>query len=59
MKVPLSRVHTDQDLKDRIGRVIDSGSFILGPECKAFESELASWLGRKHVVKLKKPVGGE
>ncbi|HVY60282.1 MAG TPA: DegT/DnrJ/EryC1/StrS family aminotransferase [Planctomycetota bacterium] len=50
MKVPLSKVYTDQELKDRVCKVIDSGTFILGPECKAFEAELAQWLGKKHVV---------
>ena len=50
VRVPLSKVYIDQDMKDAVLRVMDSGSFILGPECKAFEAELAAWSGRKHVV---------
>jgi dTDP-4-amino-4,6-dideoxygalactose transaminase len=33
------------ELKDRIGRVVDSGRFILGPEVQAFEAEAAAYLG--------------
>jgi dTDP-4-amino-4,6-dideoxygalactose transaminase len=33
-----------------IARVLDGGAFILGPEVEAFERELASRLGVKHVV---------
>ena len=50
MKVPLSKVPVDDDLRQRIVRAIDSGQYILGPECKAFEAELAAWLARKHVI---------
>ena len=50
VRVPLSKVYIDQEMKDRVLHVMDSGSFILGPECKAFEAELAAWCGRKHVV---------
>ena len=34
----------------RIGAVLDSGHFILGPELEAFEHELAQFLGVDHVV---------
>jgi dTDP-4-amino-4,6-dideoxygalactose transaminase len=33
-----------------VGRVIDSCQFILGPEVRAFEAELADFCGAKHVV---------
>jgi len=33
------------ELKERIGAVLDSGRFILGPEVRAFEQETASYLG--------------
>lgn len=33
-----------------IARVVDSGTFILGPEVAAFEQELASYLGAEHVA---------
>jgi dTDP-4-amino-4,6-dideoxygalactose transaminase len=32
------------------GRIIDSGSFSLGPEVEAFEKEFAAYLGVKHVI---------
>jgi dTDP-4-amino-4,6-dideoxygalactose transaminase len=50
VRVPLSKVYVDEEMKKRVLAVMDSGSFILGPECKAFEAELAAWCGRKHVV---------
>lgn len=33
------------ELKARLGAVVDSGRFILGPEVKAFEEEAAAYLG--------------
>lgn len=33
-----------------IARVLDRGSYILGPEVEAFEAELAAYLGVQHVV---------
>jgi dTDP-4-amino-4,6-dideoxygalactose transaminase len=33
------------ELKERIGAVLDSGRFILGPEVRAFEQEAAGYLG--------------
>src|SRR5436190_10445569 len=50
VRVPLSKVYIDDEMKKRVLAVMDSGSFILGPECRAFEAELAAWCGRKHVV---------
>jgi dTDP-4-amino-4,6-dideoxygalactose transaminase len=38
------------ELKDRIAEVLDSGSFILGPEVKAFEEEVARFLGAGDAV---------
>src|ERR1700744_1292629 len=49
-KIPLSRVHQSETIDRRILEVVKSGNYILGPECKAFEKELASWFGVKHVV---------
>jgi len=33
-----------------IARVFESGTFILGPECAAFESEFAGYLGVRHAI---------
>src|SRR5580700_6937249 len=50
VKVPLSRVHQSEAIDNRILQVVRSGNYILGPECKAFESELAAYFGVKHAV---------
>jgi dTDP-4-amino-4,6-dideoxygalactose transaminase len=49
-KIPLSQVHHSPAIDSRILAVVKGGNFILGPECKAFESELAAFIGVKHVV---------
>lgn len=38
------------DLMDAVSRVIDSGQYIHGRECDAFESEFADYCGTKHCV---------
>jgi dTDP-4-amino-4,6-dideoxygalactose transaminase len=37
-------------IMERISRVVASGQFVLGPEVEAFESELAAYLGVRHVI---------
>ena len=49
-KIPLSQVHQSPAIDSRILEVVKGGNFILGPECKAFENELAAFIGVKHVV---------
>src|SRR6476660_3812307 len=49
-KIPLSRVHHSEVIDRRILDVVRGGTFILGPECKAFEQELAAYFGARHVV---------
>jgi len=49
-KIPLSRVYQSEVIDRRILEVVRGGNFILGPECKAFEKELADYFGVKHVV---------
>ena len=49
-KIPLSRVHQSAVIDRRILEVVRGGNYILGPECKSFEKELAAWFGVKHVV---------
>jgi dTDP-4-amino-4,6-dideoxygalactose transaminase len=49
-KIPLSRVHQSETIDRRILDVVKGGNYILGPECKAFEAELAAYFGVKHVV---------
>ena len=39
-----------ETLLERLGAVVTAGRFVLGPEVQAFEAELASYLGVRHVV---------
>ncbi len=48
--IPLSRVFQSELIDRRILEVVRGGNYILGPECKAFEKELAAYFGVKHVV---------
>ncbi|HEY1684303.1 MAG TPA: DegT/DnrJ/EryC1/StrS family aminotransferase [Tepidisphaeraceae bacterium] len=49
-KIPLSRVYMSETIDRRILEVVKGGNYILGPESKAFEAELAAYFGVKHVV---------
>src|ERR1700733_14400236 len=49
-RIPLSRVYQSELIDRRILEVVKGGNYILGPECKAFEAELAAYFGVKHVV---------
>src|SRR5436305_4542047 len=49
-KIPLSRVYQSETIDRRILEAVKGGNYILGPECKAFEQELAAYFGVKHVV---------
>lgn len=48
--VPLSRPPVDDEIKQAVLDVIDSGQFILGPQCRALEAELARDTGTRHAV---------
>ena len=48
--IPLSRPPVDDELKQAVLAAIDSRQYILGPECKAFETELARYVGVRHCV---------
>src|SRR5207244_9342103 len=49
-KIPLSRFYQSEKIDRRILDVVHGGNYILGPESKAFEQELAAYFGVKHVV---------
>ncbi len=49
-KIPLSRVYQSEVINRRILQVVKAGNYILGPECKAFETELAAYFGVQHAV---------
>src|SRR4051794_5080962 len=49
-KIPLSRVYHSETIDRRILDVVKGGNYILGPQCKEFEKELAAYFGVPHVV---------
>src|SRR5580700_7637075 len=49
-KIPLSRVYQSETIDRRILEVVKGGNYILGPECKEFEKELAAYFGVPHAV---------
>ena len=49
-QIPLSRPPVDDELKQAVLSAIDSRQYILGPECEAFETELARYVGVRHCV---------
>src|SRR5207302_2388992 len=48
--IPLSRVFLDDEVREAALRALNSGSYILGKECEAFEAQLADYVGTKHAV---------
>ncbi|HVP29504.1 MAG TPA: DegT/DnrJ/EryC1/StrS family aminotransferase [Myxococcota bacterium] len=57
-KIPLSRVTIDDEVKAAVLRAVESGQYILGPESKAFEKELAAYFGREHCVLVSSATAG-
>src|SRR5919201_898753 len=53
MRVPLFASSLESyapELHERLGAVIDSGRYVLGPEVQGFEQEFARYLGAEHCV---------
>lgn len=50
MRIPLSRPPVDDEMKQAVLAAIDGRQYILGPQCKAFEAELAAYTGTRHAV---------
>jgi dTDP-4-amino-4,6-dideoxygalactose transaminase len=50
MAIPLSRPPVDDEIKKAVIAAVESGQYILGPECTAFEKEFAAYNGAKHAV---------
>jgi perosamine synthetase len=50
MNIPLSKPYVDQEIKESVLEVIDSGQYILGKHSKRFEEEFAQFIGTKHAV---------
>lgn len=49
-KITLSKCFVGSEVEEAALRALRSGVYILGPECKAFEAELAAHAGTKHCV---------
>jgi dTDP-4-amino-4,6-dideoxygalactose transaminase len=50
MPIPLSRPPVDDEVKAAVIAAVESGQYILGPQCKEFEKEFAAYNGAKHAV---------
>src|SRR5437868_7333169 len=48
--IPLSRPAVDDEIKQAVLAAMDSRQWILGPECKEFETALARYVGVRHCV---------
>lgn len=48
--IPLSRPPVDDEIKKAVLAAIDGRQYILGPECREFEADLAHASGMKHAV---------
>ncbi len=49
-KIPLSKCFVNAEVEEAALRALRSGQYILGKECQAFETELATHAGVKHCV---------
>jgi dTDP-4-amino-4,6-dideoxygalactose transaminase len=49
-RVPLSRPPVDDEIKQAVLAAIDSRQYVLGPQCRQLETELAAATGVKHAV---------
>ncbi len=50
MNIPLSKPYINQEIRDRVLEIVDSGQYILGTQCKEFEKEFAQFIGVKHAI---------
>lgn len=50
MKIPLIKPYMDQEIKDRVCQVLDSGYLTEGPVTKEFEEAFRSYVGCKHAI---------
>ncbi|MCP3871097.1 MAG: DegT/DnrJ/EryC1/StrS family aminotransferase [Gammaproteobacteria bacterium] len=48
--IPLAQVFLNDEIRQSVAAVIESGRYILSGECQAFEEELAAYTGTRHAV---------
>ncbi|HSC74611.1 MAG TPA: DegT/DnrJ/EryC1/StrS family aminotransferase [Pseudomonadales bacterium] len=49
-RIALSQVYIDDEVRHAVMAALESGQYILGPQCRAFEEELAAYTGTRHAV---------
>lgn len=52
MKIPQVKVHVDDEIKQDVLKVLDSGNYVLGENVKAFEEEFAKHHSTKYAVSV-------
>lgn len=50
LRIPLSKVYMDRDIKEAVCKVLDSGWYILGESVTQFEQKFADFCGVKHAA---------
>jgi len=50
LNIPLSKVFLNDEIRQAVAAALESGQYILGPECRAFEHELAAYTDTRHSV---------
>ncbi len=50
MKIQLNKPYVDDEIKERVLNVLDSGFYVLGKNCKELEENFAKYIGVKHTV---------
>lgn len=48
--IPLFRIRVEDDVREAIDRVLESGRYVLGEETRLFEEEFARYIGVKYAV---------
>jgi dTDP-4-amino-4,6-dideoxygalactose transaminase len=48
--IPLVKMYMDDEIKNEVNKVLDTGYYINGPHLKAFEQEFSKYLGVKYAI---------
>ncbi len=50
IKVPCSQVYLDDEIREKVLAVLNSGKYILNDNCRKFEEEFANFIGRRYAA---------